>query len=195
MDILLAEAEIDPEKHETLPTEARMHLGMAHFYVADYAGARAAFETVLGAEPENARALYGRLLCSMCTADWKRAGQDLDRLARQGEIRPGDRLDAEGCFGDPKVVDAFVEGLRGHARYKISDGASWLLTAWALAATGDEAKARTCLRLARRWNASGAALPVLEKNLGMAKAPKAQPASKETPEPAAPAAGGVIARR
>lgn len=196
MDVLLAQAKLEPEAQSKLPPEGRLHLGMARFHSTDYAGARADFEAVIAARPQDARPRFGLLLCSLCTSQWTRAAGELDVLARRGELRADDRLDAEGCFRDPAVLDAVVEGLRGYARYEISDGDAWLVAAWALAARGEQAEARTCARLARRWTASGAALAALEQNLGLGEPPEPKPATTAPPPaPQPPPLAEVIAKR
>ncbi len=107
--------------------------------------------------------------------------RDLNVLAQAGELRKDDRLALAGSFADAKSFPSVIEGLRGHARYSVTDGDAHLATAWALIITDRAEEAGSFLRLARRWKSSNAAVAVIEKNLGVAT--KALPAPKPVTVP------------
>ncbi len=180
IDLLLAAEELNEE--EKLPPEAHLRRGMARFYIADYDGAEADFTAVLAAQPKETRAKFGHLFISVMRNDWKTAVGHLNTLAKAGELKKGDRVVAEGSFSDPKKFRAVVDGLVGHAQYTISDGDAHLAAAWALAVTGQDKMARSYARLARRWKPSNAALPVIEKNLGIGKKTEARKKAEQAPE-------------
>lgn len=201
VDALLAQADEAGESAAPLPAEALLRRGMARFYVADHRGAQEDFEAVLAAKPKEARARFGHLFVAVSRSDWATAVRDLNTLAIAGELKKDDRVVAEGTFNDPKRFEAIVRGLVGHARYRITDGDAHLVAAWALAVTGDEKSARSYARLARRWKASNAALPVIERNLGIATKPapaKAAPPEETSPvrapRPKGEPAGRVVAQ-
>jgi hypothetical protein len=201
IDALLAQADEAGETPVALPPEARLKRGMARFYVADYTGARTDFDAVLAARPDDARARYGRLFCAVCKSEWSTAARDLAALAAAGELKPDDRVAAGDAISqDADTFAGVVEGLRGYAKYRLTDGDAHLLAAWALAVSDREDDARIYARLARRWDAPAATLAVIERNLGLAPAAAPAPvkAPAETPVPAprprGEAPGAVIAQ-
>lgn len=192
MDELLAlGTENDPDGAGHIPaTAARLERGMARFFVGEYDDARSDFEAVLTEKPDEHRARFGVLFCAVCRSDWRSASKTLGVLAKAGELKAKDRLITEGTFVDPKIFDGVVKGAKSYAQHQVTDGNAYLVTAWALASTGDTGLAKRYLRLAKRWKPGNAAIGALEVNLGVAKPKKqaeAMPPKAAQPAPSKPA--------
>ena len=186
-DDLLAVMSEEQGKEAVLDTATRLDRASARFFVADYDGARKDLTAVLAAQPTEPRARWGLLLCAVCKSEWDAADKQLTALAKAGEIKAGDRIDADRAFADPKVFPSIVRGLRTYADMKITDGTVHVVTAWALSSQGDDDMAKRYLRLAKRWGANAETTTAIGTALGggtAAPAPKgaAQPAVLPAPK-------------
>ena len=176
---LLAVMSEEQGKEAVLDTGTQLDRAAARFFTADYAGAREDLTAVLAANPKEPRARWGLFLCAVCKSEWEVAGTHLKALAEAGEIKPGDRVDPDRAFGDPKVYPSIVRGLRTYADMKISDGTVHLVTAWALASRGEIDTAKRYLTMARRWDADATTTAALESALGAESARKQAPPVKK----------------
>ncbi|MDF1699654.1 MAG: hypothetical protein P1V36_00650 [Planctomycetota bacterium] len=186
LDVLLAIGDEDAGSARALDGLGRLDRGAARFHVGDYAGAKTDFVAALAKDPQEHRARLGLLLCGVVKSDWRGAAGELDTLAKAGELRAADRLEAESIFADATKLKGITDGLKETSGYRLTDAKAHTVTAWLLAGQGDEAGAKRFLKLAKRWGGTSAARTALEANLGMA--PKPKPAPMKAPEPkAAPA--------
>jgi hypothetical protein len=184
-ELLALGTEMDPDGAGHVPnTATRLERGMARFFVGDYDDARSDFEAVLAEQPKEHRARFGVLFCAVCRSDWRSASKTLGVLAKAGELKADDQLVAEGTFLNPKAFDGVVKGAESFAQHQVTDGNAYLVTAWALASTGDKSLAKRYLRLAKRWKPGNAAIGALEANLSVSQAkPKVQPKAQPKAEP------------
>jgi hypothetical protein len=187
MQILLSEDLLAVMSEEqgtaaVLDAGTRLDRAAARFFVADYDGAREDLQAVLAAQPKEPRAQWGLFLCAVCKSEWEPAGRALKTLAEAGEIKPGDRIDPERTFADPKVFPSIVRGLQTYADMKISDGSMHLITAWALSTQGELATARRYVALARRWKADAQATEAVATAVAAAPA-QAAPSKKAEARP------------
>ena len=180
---LLAVLGEEQGKEVTLDAATQLDRAAARFFGADYDGARTDLKAVLAAQPKEPRARWGLFLCAICKNEWENAGKELKALAKAGEIQPGDRLDGDACFGDPKVFPSVVQGLRTYADLRVTDGDAHLLAAWSLASQGEKDLARRYLRMARQWSADATTVSALEKAL---KGEAARADAEAKPEPKKP---------
>ena len=180
-DDLLAVMSEEQGKDAVLDTGTRLDRAAARFFAADYDGAREDLLAVLADNPKEPRAKWGLFLAAVCKSEWQEAGTRLKALAEAGEIKPGDRLDPDRTFADPKVFPSIVRGLRTYSDMRISDGTAYVVTAWALSSQGDLNMAKRYLTLARRWDADATTTAALGRAFeadGKAK-PKAKEPAKE----------------
>lgn len=187
-DDLLAVMSEEQGKEAVLDVNTRLDRASARFFVADYDGARTDLNAVLAAEPSETRARWGLLLCAVCKNEWDAAGQELGLLAKAGELQPGDRVDAERVFADPKVFPSIVRGLRTYADMKITDGTVHVVTAWALSSQGDGGLAKRYLRMAKRWGADATTTTALAQAFaGKTAAPAGETTDSNATERRVPA--------
>ena len=185
---LLAVMSEEQGKEAKLDPATQLDRAAARFFVADYDGARADLKAVASAEPKEPRAHWGLFFCAMCQGEWEDAGSELKVLARAGEIKPGDRVDPDAVFGNPKVYPGIAKGLRTLADLKVTDGTIHAITAWTLASQGELDMAKRYLRMAKQWDADGATTAALQ---GMVSGKAAKPAPKPpVPAPVKPKTNG-----
>jgi len=185
---LLAVMSEEQGKEAKLDPATRLDRAAARFFVADYEGASTDLKAVAAAIPDEPRAGWGLFFCAICQGEWEDAGKELTKLAKAGEIKPGDRVDPEAVFADPKVYPAVVKGLITLADLKITDGNIHVITAWSLASQGELDLAKRYLRMAKRWDADSDTTAALDK---MVRAKAAKPAPKApAKEPVKPKTNG-----
>ena len=100
--LLCRAIDLDPENHQ-----GRIHLGYAQLRIRDFERARAGFEAVLSALPDDASANYGLALCLRQAGEWNGAAIALEKsFEAQPDTLPVLLGLAEACWRSGKAARA-----------------------------------------------------------------------------------------
>ena len=99
---------------ETLGTEERLVRGLERFHAGAFDRAAEDFRAVADADPADARAAYGRLMCSYVAKDWTASAEALRRLVALDALDARDRVEAEGGFDERKRFTNLADALVTH---------------------------------------------------------------------------------
>lgn len=183
-----------------LDTQGLLDRGAARFHVGNYKGAREDFTAVLAKKNDEHRARIGLAMTDVVASKWLDARKQLDILAKAGELRAEDRIDAESLFADASKLPSITKSLKDTVGYRMMKANAHTVTAWLLLGQGDVAGATRFVKLAKRYGSATPARTALEEAVGLTSKPapnKAQPAEEtreESVRPPNPALHRQVAR-
>ena len=179
VELLLAIGDEESGLDRTLDAQGLLDRGAARFHVGDYKAAREDFTAALAKNAKEHRARLGLALTDVVTNKWLDARKNLDILAKAGELRAEDRIDAESLFADASKLKTISKSLKDTVGYRTTHADAHTVTAWLLLGQGDIAGATRFVKLAKRHGSATPSREALESALGLA--------SKPAPKQAAPA--------
>lgn len=140
-----------PLEASSLGLEDRLALGMERFYRGAFEEAAADFGAACRLDPDEPRALAGRLMTALMRGETDEAVDALRRLDAQGEVRATDRLVLEACMDRPERFLDVRDAMTTATRWQFHRVEPLVVAAWANVTTGETATARGQLRAALRF--------------------------------------------
>lgn len=158
-----------------------LNYAMWQLHLGNYKGARTTFGSVKADTEVGAQAAFGRLVSALALSSWRDAAADLATLHRRELLKPGDRLDAEGLFGDKKKLANMTTTVRTFVRWNPQEADGLLAGGWLHAVQGETRLARAYLQRAVRLDPTRRVAQALLEQVTPKPAKTPDPATKPAP--------------